>query len=373
MGQSNTLLKVFKSFVSMEEIENILRSHDYQEVGRKWLGTDQIFFWLLASSEQWQNYRESENKLKIDPSLKAVDHTTLSTKASILPYEAVKEILELLGSRFNRETRRSMDLPVSLAALDSTTMTVGENRLPWAPYHGKRNGVKMHTFFRVDTLLPIQVEASKGLTHDAAVAHSFSHQLITSVRDRAYATIRDFDNLEDEDKGFVIRLKTSIYTEEREPIPRVTSEHSRVFDDYSAKIGKGKKQSNHRFRIVCFYDDEGNTLRVATNLSTLFAEDIADLYKARWQIELFHRFLKQHLNLNHFFGTTPNAVYGQLFCAIMVYMVLRFLYNQLAPVWRMTRRTFIQFARELILGTSPLEVKDTLAQFLDDRKNITPT
>ena len=112
---------------------------------------------------------------------------------------------------------------------------------------------------------------------------------------------------------------------------------------------------------------------MATNLSTLSAEDIADLYKARWQIELFHRFLKQHLNLKHFFGTTPNAVYGQLFCAIIVYMVLRFLYNQLAPEWRITRRTFIQFARELILGTLPVEVADNLAQFLSDRKNMTPT
>ncbi|WP_211202333.1 hypothetical protein [Salicibibacter cibarius] len=82
-------------------------------------------------------------------------------------------------------------------------MTVGENRLPWAPYHGKRSGVK--TFFRVDTLLPIQVEASKGLTLDAAAADSFAHQLVTSVRDQAYATICDFDGLEDDDKGFVIR------------------------------------------------------------------------------------------------------------------------------------------------------------------------
>ncbi|QQK80432.1 transposase [Salicibibacter cibi] len=133
------------------------------------------------------------------------------------------------------------------------------------------------------------------MTHDAAVADSFAHQLVTSVRDRAYATIRDFDGLEDDD-GFVISLKTSIYTNEREPIPRVTSDHSRVFNDYSVKTGKGKSQSKHRFRIVCFYDDKGNKLRVATNLSALSAEDLADLYKARWQIELFHRFLNQQLN-----------------------------------------------------------------------------
>ncbi|SDI47956.1 transposase [Natribacillus halophilus] len=255
MGQSNTLLDVFKSFVSIEGIKDILCSHDYQEVARDWKGPDHIFFWLLASSEEWQHYRESENKLKCVPELKAVDRTTLAKKARVIPYEAVKEILELLGSRFNRETRHALDLPVSLGALDSTTMTVGENKLPWTPYHGKRSGVKMHTFFRVDTLLPIQVEASKGLTHDAAIADSFAHQLITTVRDRAYATIRDFDGLEDDDKGFVIRLKKSIYTEEREPIPRVTSKHSRVFDDYSGEDRLVRKTVLLILviSIICFY------------------------------------------------------------------------------------------------------------------------
>ncbi|QQK79360.1 hypothetical protein HUG20_05295 [Salicibibacter cibi] len=90
-------------------------------------------------------------------------------------------ILGMQVPDFNLETRLSLDLPVSLVALDSTTMAVGENRLPWAPYHGKRSGVKMHPYFRVDTLLPIQVETSKGLTHDAPVANSFSYHLITSV------------------------------------------------------------------------------------------------------------------------------------------------------------------------------------------------
>ncbi|QQK74732.1 hypothetical protein HUG15_03325 [Salicibibacter cibarius] len=94
MVQSNTLLDVFKSFISIEEIETILRSHDYDEVGRRWKGPDHIFFWLLVSSEQWQNYRDSENKLKFEPNLNTVVHTVLAKKARILPYEAVKEILE---------------------------------------------------------------------------------------------------------------------------------------------------------------------------------------------------------------------------------------------------------------------------------------
>lgn len=368
MIQSNTLLHVFKSLVTPEEIQEILKAHGYEEHGRTWSAKDHIFFWMLASCKQWQNYRESEDKLASESDINSVDHTTLSKQAGLIPYEAAKELLELLGSRFNRKSRRAFHLPVSLAALDSTTMTVGENQLPWAPYHGDRSGVKMHTFFHVDTMLPIQVEVSKGLTHDASIANKFAHQLITSVRDRAYATIPDFDGLEKDEKGFVIRLKKSMYTQRRKSLKRLKPEQTRVTDDYSATIGKGPNQSDHRFRIVCFKDDEGNTLRVATNLMTLSAEDIANLYKARWQIELFHRFLKQHLNMNNFFGTTPNAVYGQLFCAIIAYMLLRFLYNQLSHQWRITRYTFIQFARDLILDTLSKEIEGTLARFLHDRR-----
>lgn len=87
-----------------------------------------------------------------------------------------------------------------------------------------------------------------------------------------------------------------MYTQERKPSKRLIPGQSRVINDYTAKIGTGLNQSAHRFRVVCFYDDEGNTLRVGTHLMYLPAEDIADLYKARWHIERFHRFLKQHLN-----------------------------------------------------------------------------
>lgn len=370
MNQFNTLLHVFKSFISSQEIEGILHSRGYQEVARKWTGEDHILFWLLASSGQWSNYRESEDKLVLEPNMPAADHTTLSKKANLLPYEAVKEILELLGSRLNRKARRALDLPVSLGALDSTTMTVGESQLPWAPYHGERSGVKMHTFFRVDTLLPIQVEESKGLTHDASISDKFSHQLITSVRDRAYATIRDFDGLDEDERCFVIRLKKSMYTQNRKDLHSRKFEDTRVIDDYTAAIGKGQKQSDHRFRVVSFYDNEGNTIRAVTNLMSFSAEDIANLYKARWQIELFHRFLKQHLNMNNFFGTTPNAVYGQLFCAIMAYMLFRFLYNQLSPEWEFTQPTFIQFERELIFEVLPEEIKVSLARYLHKRRKL---
>ncbi|MDC3415137.1 IS4 family transposase [Aquibacillus sp. 3ASR75-11] len=323
-------------------------------------------FWLVASSKQWENYRDSESKLTNEPDLKNVDYTTLSKKASVIPYEAVKAILHRLAKRMNRKTKRALKFPVSLAALDSTTMTVGKNQLPWAPFHGDRSGVKMHTLFRVDTLLPTQVEESKGLTHDASVADQFAHQLITSVRDRAYATIKDFDALHQAEKSFLIRLKKSMYTQKRHSLKRWEPEETNVIEDYTAQIGKGSNQSEERFRVVSFYDDEGNTIRVVTNLMPLSAKVIADLYKAHWQVELFYRFLKQHLNMKRFFGPKPNAVYGQLFCAIIAYMLLRFLYNQLSPGWAFTSLTFINFARGLIFNTFPIEAIDSLALFLHE-------
>jgi IS4 transposase len=96
-----------------------------------------------------------------------------------------------------------------------------------------------------------------------------------------------------------------MYTQRRQSLQRWEPDQTNVIEDFTATIGKGQNESYYRFQVVSFYDNEGNIIRVATNLMGLSAKDIAQLYRARWQIELFFRFLKQHLNMTTFFGTTP--------------------------------------------------------------------
>src|SRR5690606_41936752 len=98
---------------------------------------------------------------------------------------------------------------------------------------------------------------------------------------------------------------------------------SNVVEDVTAVLGCEAKQTQRRFRVVTFLDSKGNFIRVATNLVFLSAETIAAIYKERWQIELFFRWIKQHLNVKRLFGTSPNAVYNQLYGALIAYVLLQ--------------------------------------------------
>jgi hypothetical protein len=95
---------------------------------------------------------------------------------------------------------------------------------------------------------------------------------------------------------------------------------------------------------------------VATDLMQVTAEQIAQMYKARWQIEVFFRWIKQHMNVTTLFGTTENAVYGQLFSALIVYVLLKWAFDALSPgMLRFAKLSFVQFTRLFVLCKLPIE------------------
>nr|WP_281287119.1 transposase [Paenibacillus hemerocallicola] len=113
-------------------------------------------------------------------------------------------------------------------------------------------------------------------------------------------------------------------------------------------------------------------MRVVTDLMQITAEQITQIYKARWQIEVFFRWIKQHLNVPTLFGTTENAVYGQLFGALIVYVLLKWLYdgaNSRLP--RHVVLSFVPFSRFLVLGLLPVEWQIRLKLLIPDTPLIT--
>lgn len=110
-------------------------------------------------------------------------------------------------------------------------------------------------------------------------------------------------------------------------LQRIESETSNVTRDITCYLGTPQCQSELRHRVVVFTDNHKNEIRVATNLMHLSADQIADTYKAQWGIEVFFRWIKQNLNVPILFGTTKNAVFNQLFAALMTYVVLKWLYD----------------------------------------------
>ncbi|REK69427.1 transposase [Paenibacillus paeoniae] len=164
---------------------------------------------------------------------------------------------------------------------------------------------------------------------------------------------------------FVIRVKNN--TVLREPVYRQRKRpyaHT-IEQDMVCQLGKQKFITQHKFRVVTLKDPQGNPITLVTNLHRPSAERIAEIYRQRWQIEVFFRWIKQHLNVPTLFGKTPNAVYGQLYTALIVYVLLHYVYMQgMKQVHPHARLSFAEFDRLISFAALPPEWVVYLAHHL---------
>jgi hypothetical protein len=351
MKKDTILFDLLQRLITEEEVKSIFESHGYEDTARKFGVFSLLQFWIAVAWGEWKSFRESEEQLKGRPGLVAVDYTTLSRKASRIPFEGFQDLFHQLVKRCPRRIRRMLSLPFFVLAVDSTIITVGKNRLPWAHFRESRSGVKLHVRLDVATGAPVQAEASPARDHDLTVVSRLPQtpQTVT-VEDRGYVDMERMDLLHESGRFFVIRLRKNMERRAWKSLRRLQTIDSPVLEDGTCFIGKAK----NRFRVVSFRDAKGRTIHVVTNLMHVSAEVIAELYKARWQVELFFRWIKQHLNVKRLFGTTPNAVYGQLFGACIAYVLLHWLYTR-EKSRRFQDVSLLQFARQLWLSQLPAE------------------
>ncbi|PMB09905.1 IS4 family transposase, partial [Fischerella thermalis CCMEE 5273] len=355
MSQINTLLHSLQCLLPPNQIQEIVKKYNVCDTARKLTVYEFLKFSVVSAVGQWKSYRESEDQLAAHSELVAVDHSTLSKKARDLPFSILKDSFHYLTQRCNRHTRRQLSLPKASFATDSTTLTVAQAKLPWATFRGGKSGIKLHVRFHLQTLAPSQVEESIAQKHDSPWAETLLPLTGITVYDRGYLDLKRMDHWQKEGHGFVIRLKANTILSRSKGLKRLSVDDSNVLSDQSAILGSGKP-TTHRFRVVTFTDPQGKIIRVATNVWQTSAETIAALYKERWQVELFFRWIKQHLQVKRLYGTSPNAVYNQLFGALIAFVLLHWLYQQTQLPWRIASLSFTYFVRKLLLGQLPTEV-----------------
>ena len=152
MVKNTTIFTLLSNFISQEEIDEILAELQFEDKARKCDVPTLLNYLVGAATFEWKSMRHAADVAPAQ-GLKSVDYSTLSKRLSELNYLIVKRIFELIVSRLNRSARRSLKLKKELLAIDSTTITVGKNRLPWALYHGNRSGIKLHVSFTNQTCI----------------------------------------------------------------------------------------------------------------------------------------------------------------------------------------------------------------------------
>lgn len=224
-----------------------------------------------------------------------------------------------------------VDLANTAYALDSTTIDLSLSLFPWAPFRTTKAAVKMHTLLDLRGNIPSFIHISDGKLHDVNILD----QLIPEagafyVMDRGYIDFQRLYRLHQAGSFFVTRAKRNMAAQRRysRPTDRSTGV---IFDQTLVLQGyQSAKDYPETFRGIRYKDPEtGKRLLFISNNTVLPALSICSLYKARWQVELFFRWIKMHLRVKAFFGTSENAVKSQIWIAVSVYVLVAIIKKRL--------------------------------------------
>jgi len=217
-----------------------------------------------------------------------------------------------------------LELSNTVYALDSTTIDLCLSVFPWAHFRTTKAAVKMHTLLDLKGSIPSFIHVSDGKLHDVHALDLLEMEAgAIYVMDRGYVDFARLHALHLAGAFFVTRAKSNmkwhrVYSMPTDRTTGIICDQRIVLDGFYTQ-----REYPAQLRRVRFNDpDTGKTLDFLTNQMTLSAATICALYKNRWQVELFFKWIKQHLRIKRFFGTSENAVKTQIWIAVSVYVLV---------------------------------------------------
>jgi hypothetical protein len=225
-----------------------------------------------------------------------------------------------------------VDLDQSLYALDSTTIDLCLSLFPWARFRKHKAAVKMHTLLDLHGNIPTFISITDGKVHDVNVLDEILPEAgAFYVMDRGYVDFERLYIFTLSAAFFVVRTKSNVLLQRRysQPVDKATgvrSDHTVIL----TAIDSAKAYPDPLRRVSYLDVETRKRFKFLTNNFTLPALTIAQIYKCRWQVELFFKWIKQHLRIKAFYGTSENAVKTQIWIAVSVYVLVAIIRKRLS-------------------------------------------
>ena len=216
-----------------------------------------------------------------------------------------------------------VDLKETVYALDSTTIDLCLTLFPWAPFRSTKAAIKLHTLIDLRGNIPSFIHISDGKLHDVNVLDELLPEAgAFYLMDRGYLDFERLHRLHLARAFFVTRAKSNLKAKRRYSSP-VNRSTGLICDQIiTLTVFYSKTGYPDTLRRIRLKTEEGKTLVFLTNNFALPALTITELYRCRWQVELFFKWIKQHLRIKSFFGTSENAVKTQVWIAVSVYVLV---------------------------------------------------
>lgn len=248
----------------------------------------------------------------------------------------------------------SVDLDATVYALDATTVDLCLSLFDWAPFRCTKAAVKLHTLLDLRGAIPAFIHISDGKMHDVNVLDFLPLEAgAFYIMDRGYLDFARLYGLHQTGAFFVTRAKSNmsarrVYSAASDRAIGIVCDQTITLNGYYVS-----KEYPEHLRRIRFKDPETNkTLVFLTNNTTLPAATIAALYKQRWQVELFFKWIKQHLRIKKFLGTSENAVKTQIWCAVSTYVLIAIVKKELQL--KATLYTLLQILSVSVFEKTPI-------------------
>ena len=269
-------------------------------------------------------------------------------------YADFAQVLIHIARKLYSDEEFGIELDETVYALDSTTIDLCLSLFPWAKFRKQKGAIKLHTLLDLRGNIPSFIKITDGKVHDVNILDELEPEAGSYyIMDRAYIDFARLYTLNLCGAFFIIRAKSNLKFRRLYSNP-VDKSTGLKCDQIIVLIGSdSSKDYPENLRRVKYFDAEKNkNFTFLTNNFTLPAIIIAQLYKYRWQVELFFKWIKQHLRIKSFYGTTENAVKTQIWIAISVYVLVSIIKKRLKL--DITLYTFLQILSVTVFEKVPI-------------------
>lgn len=241
-----------------------------------------------------------------------------------------QELIQIARKHYINESF-GIELKQTVYALDATIIDLCLSMFPWARFRRRKGAVKLHTLLDLRGSIPSLIAVTHGKVHEVNILDDlFIEAGAIYVMDRGYLDFARLYKIQTSSAFFIIRAKSNFHFRR---IHSVVAEKSSGVecDQIVALQGFYAKQDfPEKLRRICYFDATTNKRLVfLTNNFNLSAQTIVGLYRCRWQVELFFKWIKQHLRIKAFYGTSENAVKTQIWIAVSIYVLVAIIKKQL--------------------------------------------
>ena len=335
MNQGKLVFSQLMAFLPLSTFRRCVATHRGDHKVQDFTCMDQFLTMAFAQLTYRESLRDIEVNLRAQARrlyhmglrCKTVSRNTLSNANATRPWQIyadfAQHLIAMARPLYAKEPM-AIDLDANVYAFDATTIDLCLSVYPWAPFRANKAAIKLHTLLDLRGAIPTFIHISDGKTHEVNTLDLLDIEPgAYYLLDRGYLDFQRLFVIHQANAFFVTRAKSNTKFKRRYSNP-VDRANSNIVCDQTGVLTIFYSSQHYpaSLRRVVVKDDTGKRITFLTNNFALKPELIADLYRQRWQVELFFKWIKQHLRIKTFYGTNENAVKTQIWIAVCTYVLI---------------------------------------------------